>query len=1137
MRKRYLLLLFQVVFLSAVTHAQLADNFADGDFTANPAWDGEVDFFQILDEELRSKGPEASAILHLRTPQSRVDETEWQFRISLDFAPSNANQVRIYLVSDKADLEGELNGYYIGIGETGSDDSIDLFRQTGDERTQILDGIAGHAGSGLNARIRVVRESGGTWRVAADLTGGTNFALEGNVQDNTHTTSNYMGVHVKHTATRNENFGFDDFFAGEIQVDTQVPELVSASALSTNEVELIFSEPLEETPAANTDNYSFNRGLGNPTTAVLDNTNPLRVVLTLGSDLTPNEAYELQISGLQDLAGNTLVPVTTSVTYTVVESAGKQDVLINEFMADPSPAVGLPSAEYVELYNRSEKSIDLEGWKLRDGSTSIGTLPAFELLPGNFVVLTRSADALQFTGIGPVISPDSWPNLNNSADQLKILNAEDVLIDSVNYSISWYGDPDKDNGGYSLERINPDNLSCSASGNWRASTDASGGTPGRQNSIYSTAPDQVPPEVIGVEVISPDTLQVCFNESMDFASIEQITSYQLSPTATIARARALGPDFICVELVLGTPLVQGQRYEIQISGVSDCSGNPMAAPAIQEIAIGEPAAPFEVVINEIFADDNPQLGLPEGEFIELYNPTEKVLNLSGWGIQDPSSQTHWGNLNLLPGEYLILTKPEHAGAYRQFGKVLEISLPSLGNTADSIWLVNSVGLAMDYVFYDDSWYQDEGKRSGGWTLERIDPEFTDCNNAGNWLASVNGRGGTPGTANSVVGTFTDTQLPRFAGVLIVDPTTVQVFFSEQMDDASLQQPDIYEIDNGVGAPMLSIPVGPGYRSVLLILDQALNDQTTYSLKVNGATDCAGNVLVGEIPFGFPAPMEKGDIQLNEILFNPYTGGSDFVEIANVSDKILDISELSLGEIAENTDSIFNVKPVADGTVLLFPGEVICLTRDVANQIATYQPPIEARFHQMSSFPSYDDAKGEVVVFTPTDTLDRFRYLDDYHFPTLADDEGVSLERISLERPTQDPHNWHSASSQVLYATPGYANSQATELTPTEEAVSIEPQTFSPNGDGNDDVLAIHYDFDFVGGNARVQIYDSKGRTIRTLQQNTLLDPGPGTFFWDGRDEQNQRASIGMYVIIFEILNQQSGEKQVFKQVAVLADRL
>ena len=42
-------------------------------------------------------------------------------------------------------------------------------------------------------------------------------------------------------------------------------------------------------------------------------------------------------------------------------------VLITELMADPTPSVGLPPYEYVELWNAAGTPVDLSGWTLRCG--------------------------------------------------------------------------------------------------------------------------------------------------------------------------------------------------------------------------------------------------------------------------------------------------------------------------------------------------------------------------------------------------------------------------------------------------------------------------------------------------------------------------------------------------------------------------------------------------------------------------------------------------------------------------------------------------------------------------------------------------------------------------------------------------
>ncbi|MCK5922473.1 MAG: hypothetical protein KAG66_16140, partial [Methylococcales bacterium] len=206
------------------------------------------------------------------------------------------------------------------------------------------------------------------------------------------------------------------------------------------------------------------------------------------------------------------------------------------------------------------------------------------------------------------------------------------------------------------------------------------------------------------------------------------------------------------------------------------------------------------------------------------------------------------------------------------------------------------------------------------------------------------------------------------------------------------------------------------------------------------------------------------------------------------------------------------------------------------------PPDSALFLRMPKLPSFPDSKGEAVVFYIDQTtflpviLDRFAYNANDHFPSLADKNGVSLERLSLKRSAQDPSNWHSAASTVKFATPGYANSQRVELSGGEDKLTLQNPSFSPDGDAHDDVLIINYDFSGIGGNALVSIYDTHGRKIKNLRQNMLLGPGEGTVFWDGTDELGHTADMGMYVVLFEV-SLSSGKREVHRAVCVLAKRL
>jgi hypothetical protein len=60
-----------------------------------------------------------------------------------------------------------------------------------------------------------------------------------------------------------------------------------------------------------------------------------------------------------------------------------------------------------------------------------------------------------------------------------------TVIDSVHYFPSWHNPDITDVTGISLERINP-NLSSNDRRNWSSCVEKIGGTPGRQNSVFTT---------------------------------------------------------------------------------------------------------------------------------------------------------------------------------------------------------------------------------------------------------------------------------------------------------------------------------------------------------------------------------------------------------------------------------------------------------------------------------------------------------------------------------------------------------------------------------------------------------------------------------------------------------------------------
>ena len=132
---------------------------------------------------------------------------------------------------------------------------------------------------------------------------------------------------------------------------------------------------------------------------------------------------------------------------------------------------------------------------------------------------------------------------------------------------------------------------------------------------------------------------------------------------------------------------------------------------------------------------------------------------------------------------------------------------------------------------------------------------------------------------------------------------------------------------------------------------------------------------------------------------------------------------------------------------------------------------------------------------------------------MDDEDGKSLERIDPEGPSDDANNWHTAAEQIGFATPADKNSQYYPAIQNGE-FSFTSNTVSPDNDGYEDVLQVNYEMIEPGLIADFTIYDDRGREVAKVLESELLGI-QGTFIWDGVRSDNTKASIGVYVAVFE----------------------
>src|SRR5215467_5446962 len=87
----------------------------------------------------------------------------------------------------------------------------------------------------------------------------------------------------------------------------------------------------------------------------------------------------------------------------------RYDVVIDEIMADPSPQIGLPNNEWIELKNTSNQPIDLQGWRIGDATSQSGAMPDFSLQPDSFVIVCSGSAMSAMSAFGTTISVTSFP--------------------------------------------------------------------------------------------------------------------------------------------------------------------------------------------------------------------------------------------------------------------------------------------------------------------------------------------------------------------------------------------------------------------------------------------------------------------------------------------------------------------------------------------------------------------------------------------------------------------------------------------------------------------------------------------------------------------------------------------------------
>jgi hypothetical protein len=798
------------------------------------------------------------------------------------------------------------------------------------------------------------------------------------------------------------------------------------------------------------------------------------------------------------------------------------DVIINEVMADPAGLTELPETEYVEVYNATEKNISLSGWKfIYDGKES--ALPEVILPAGVYAVLYRAGRDITVASGAISLGADKFPSaLANTGKTIGLKNSKDVMIDEVAYP--------KATRGKSCER--------SDDGTWHLSTDGKGGTPGAMNSpTLSPEPNPDPGETPTPNPDNPvdpnpslpnDTSvpgDVIINEVMaDPVGLTELpeTEYVEIYNATENNISLSGWKFIYdgKESALPEVVLPAGVYAVlyragrDITVASDAlllgadkfpsalanTGKTIGLKNSKDVMIDEVAYPkatrgksYERSDDETWhlstdkkggtpgAMNSPALSSePNPDTGETPEP-----NPDNPEEPNPNPNPNPPNDNSVSGDVLINeVMADPAG----LTKLSETEYVEIYNVTE-----NDIALSGWIFIYDgkETAMPDTVLPAGGYAvLYRSGRDVIAAEDAlslgiDKFPSALANTGKTIGLENSKGVMIDEITYPR--------ATTGKSY--ERLDDETwhLSTDEKGGTPGAVNSPALSQEPNP---------DPGTNPTPNPDNPADSGTD-QENPYDGIV-------VEPLEIVINEILPDPFSGGSEYIELYNRSGRPLSL--LGLAVAVRKADGSLNTHyPLNTMEGLFLPESYVVLTKQYDGVANFYYMSSPEAVYEMK-MPVLNNEGATIVLFRISDeiVIDEVFYSEKWHDISIKETKGVSLERINPEAESQDHFNWTSATAEVGYGTPGYKNSQYGNADSGNKAFINVPE-YIPGFD----YYLLEYQTNKPGYRCRAEVYSINGEKVAEISNNQLIAQ-EGELRWDGRGLDNSRLYQGIYIFYAEL---------------------
>ena len=838
------------------------------------------------------------------------------------------------------------------------------------------------------------------------------------------------------------------------------------------------------------------------------NKNELKICFT--KKFKSNNVYEFLLENISTCDNKLLRENSFMLSF--INNDDTSLIRVNEIYADPFPSHGLAEAEYIELYNSSPNLVNLDGYSISIG-TSKYTLPPKLFKPGEYILLCSNSDTTEIKAYGTCIGINGMISLSNTSATISINNKVGRLIDRVSYKNTWYRDITKLDGGWSLELIDPFNK-CSFINKWSSSINNIGGTPGKKNSIADFHIDQKNLAVSSFQNLNGFQFKVKMNKAVDGRYINPAQIYFVGAKSKLFFPQKMeidSPYYQTFTLTFNTALPVG-KYNLVCQYIPSCSRadtNVIIPVNISSLINTSSYIRF----SEIMADPSPSMGLPEAEYIELYNNSDEELENVSLFLTDKRDTIEL-NIELWKArQYLLLSHKDFRNAWDPNIFYLPLNkMISLSNESDSIFLLDYNKLLIESYQY--TYMQlPKDKREGGYSYSHISDTW-DCKSEFVWQASANTLGGSPGKENESIDHYTFAHF-NLTKAEVIDQYKIECSFSPIIE----QTAEIKIIDENNAE--INFEIKENGR-IIIFLKNALKHGEAIDLNIQ-IRNCLGMSLdTSFLIYNKHIPL-KNEVLINEILFNPLPGGVDFIEFYNNSDSIIDIKDLIISNLID-TFKIRDIVKINSRYTLIYPSEYRIISLNSETIKSQYFVKNENHLIETSKMISLPDDKGIVGLLNENfELVDILEYNEDYHLKWIEDNEGRSLERKRISQENNFAENWSSATDDVGKASPTYKNSQSVKESQQKAAEFwLTKDVLLPTRNSNDGQLELNYHIEDDVNLVTVSIFTISGKIVSKIIDRRSVR-NTGMMVWD-LSVDGKIIPMGLYILHVESYTEKGTRK-------------